>query len=94
MAPERTNPSSTNPSIKDPHLFDKLVDDVASPHKAARISNAAARDGRSAVGHRGGESGSYEEWTVHGLRGRAKELGLRGYSRLKKSDLISQLRDH
>jgi hypothetical protein len=89
MAPERTNPS-----IKDPHLFDKLVNDGASPHKAARISNAAARDGRSAVGHRGGESGSYEEWTVRDLRGRAKELGLRGYSRLKKSDLVSQLRDH
>jgi hypothetical protein len=89
MAPERTNPS-----IKDPHLFDKLVDDGASPEKAARISNAAARDGRSAVGHRGGKSGSYKEWTVNDLRGRAKELGLRGYSKLKKAELISQLRNH
>lgn len=60
----------------------------------ARIANAAAQDGRSAVGERGGSSGSYEDWTVEELRGRAKELGLTGYSSLRKDELIDLLREH
>jgi hypothetical protein len=81
-------------SLKDPELYEKLRDDGASKEKAARISNAAARDGRKAVGERGGRSGDYEEWTVADLRGRAKELGLSGYPGKKKSELISMLRNH
>ncbi|WP_431797360.1 SAP domain-containing protein [Microbacterium kunmingense] len=81
-------------SLKDPELYEELRKDGASKEKAARISNAAARDGRKAVGRRGGESGNYEDWTVAELRGRAKELGLSGYSNKKKAELISMLRDH
>ena len=87
-------PEGNNPSLKDPALFDKLVNDGASPEKAARISNAAARDGRSTVGQRGGESESYDDWTVADLRNRAKELGLHGYSSLKKAELVDRLRNH
>jgi hypothetical protein len=86
-------PQRDNPSIKDPELFEKLVDEGASTQKAARISNAAAARGRSAVGRAGGESGSYDDWTVAELRGRAKEIGLTGYSRLTKPRLIAALRD-
>ena len=81
-------------SLKDPELYEELRDDGASKEKAARISNAAARDGRKAVGHRGGKSGDYEEWTVADLRGRARELGLHGYSGKKKAQLIAMLREH
>ncbi|WJL97154.1 Rho termination factor N-terminal domain-containing protein [Microbacterium sp. ET2] len=81
-------------SLKDPELYEELREDGASKEKAARISNAAARDGRKTVGRRGGESGNYEDWTVAELRGRAKELGLSGYSNKKKAELISMLRDH
>lgn len=81
-------------SLKDPELYEELRKDGASKEKAARISNAAARDGRKTVGHRGGESGNYEDWTVAELRDRAKELGLSGYSNKKKAELISMLRDH
>lgn len=87
-------PGRRNSSLKDPELYEELRDDGASKEKAARISNAAARDGRSAVGRRGGESGDYEDWTVDELRKRAKELGLRGYSGTRKAELISALRDH
>ncbi|WP_312169547.1 Rho termination factor N-terminal domain-containing protein [Microbacterium sp.] len=87
-------PGRRNSSLKDPELYEELRDDGASKEKAARISNAAARDGRSAVGRRGGEHGDYEDWTVDELRTRAKEIGLTGYSRLRKADLISALRDH
>ncbi|MEW2012503.1 MULTISPECIES: DUF7218 family protein [Microbacterium] len=81
-------------SLKDPDLYEELRKDGASKEKAARISNAAARDGRSAVGRRGGTSGDYEDWTVADLRGRAKELGIRGYSHARKADLIDMLRSH
>lgn len=81
-------------SLKDPELYEELRDDGASKQKAARISNAAARDGRKAVGRRGGESGDYEEWTVDELKKRAKELGISGYSGKKKAQIISMLRDH
>ncbi|GAA3636098.1 Rho termination factor N-terminal domain-containing protein [Microbacterium awajiense] len=81
-------------SLKDPELYEELRDDGASKQKAARISNAAAARGRSSVGRKGGESGSYEDWTVAELRDRAKELGLTGYSTKKKAELISMLRDH
>lgn len=81
-------------NLKDPELYEELRKDGASKEKAARISNAAARDGRKAVGRRGGQSGDYEDWTVADLRGRAKELGLSGYSGKRKADLISMLRNH
>ncbi|MEV8267440.1 Rho termination factor N-terminal domain-containing protein [Microbacterium sp. NPDC076911] len=81
-------------SLKDAGLYEELRDDGASKEKAARISNAAARDGRKTVGRRGGESGSYEDWTVGELKSRAKELGLSGYSRKRKAELTSMLRDH
>jgi hypothetical protein len=86
MAPER------NPRIKDGELYQKLLDEGNSARKSARIANAAARDGRSAVGERGGEAGSYEDWTVDEPKGRAREIGLRGYSRLRKAELIHALR--
>lgn len=81
-------------SLKDPELYEELRDDGASKEKAARISNAAARDGRKAVGKRGGKSGDYDDWTVKDLKARAKELGLTGYSDKRKSELISMLRNH
>ena len=86
-------PGRRNSSLKDPELYEELRDDGASKQKAARISNAAARDGRSTIGRRGGKSGDYDDWTVPELRQRAKEIGLTGYSRKKKADLISALRD-
>lgn len=82
----------TPPSLKNPDLYGELRDEGASKQKAARISNAVARDGAKAVGARGGESGSYDDWTVPELRRRAKELGLTGYSGRRKAQLIDMLR--
>ncbi|HWK19746.1 MAG TPA: Rho termination factor N-terminal domain-containing protein [Microbacteriaceae bacterium] len=87
-------PRRSDPQLKDPELYEKLRDDGASKEKAARISNAAARDGRNAVGSRGGKSGDYDDWTVTRLRERAKELGLTGYSGKRKAELIRMLREH
>ncbi|MFE6997173.1 Rho termination factor N-terminal domain-containing protein [Microbacterium sp. NPDC057659] len=81
-------------SLKDPELYEELRDDGASKEKAARISNAAARDGRKSVGERGGKAEDYEDRTVDELRARAKELGITGYSGKRKAELISMLRNH
>ena len=86
-------PRTTDSRLKDPELYEKLRDDGASKQKAARIANAAGNKGRSSLGKKGGESGSYDDWTVNDLKKRAKEIGLTGYSRKKKSDLISALRN-
>ena len=80
--------------IDDPELYDELRDDGASKEKAARIANAAAKEGRSNIGKKGGSSGSYDDWTVEELKERAKELDITGYSDLKKDELINRLRNH
>ena len=82
-----------SPTLREPELYDELRKDGASKQKAARISNAIARDGAKAVGKRGGKAGDYEDWTVTQLRDRAKELGVRGYSGKRKAELITMLRN-
>ncbi|WP_022899202.1 DUF7218 family protein [Humibacter albus] len=89
-------PRGANSRLKDPELYEELRDDGASKQKAARISNAAGtrKGSRSSVARKGGESGSYDDWTVPELKKRAKELGLSGYSKKKKDELIDALRHH
>ncbi len=87
-------PEKKNASLKQPDMYEDLREEGASKEKAARISNAAARDGKSKVAERGGESPSYDDWTVSELKKRAKELGLTNYSAKTKSELITALRNH
>jgi hypothetical protein len=80
-------------SIKNEKMYEDLRKEGNSKQRAARISNAAAARGISAVGRKGGKAGSYDDWTVAELRRRAKNLGLSGYSGLSKDKLISKLRN-
>ena len=82
------------PSVKDPEVYEALRDDGASKEKAARIANAAAAQGRSKVGERGGGASDYRDRTVDELRRRAAELDIEGRSSMTKDELIDALRGH
>ena len=82
------------PQLKDQKLYEELRKEGNSKEKSARISNAAAARGRKAVGSKGGKAGSYDDWTVPELKKRAKELGLSGYSKKNKGELVKELRNH
>ena len=81
-------------AIKDDELYEKLRDEGNSKEKSARIANAAAAEGRSKVGERGGEAADYEDRTVEELRKRAAELDIEGRSSMSKKELIDALRRH
>ena len=78
------------PSVKDDEQYESLRDEGMSKEKAARIANT----GRSTAGKRGGESPSYEDWTVDDLQDRAAEIGIEGRSEMDKDELIDALRNH
>jgi hypothetical protein len=81
---------SPGPSVKDPEQYEALRDQGASKEKAARIANTD----RSTAGKRGGESGSYDDWSKDDLEKRAAEIGIEGRSKMDKGELIDALRNH
>lgn len=81
------------PSVKDDEKYEALRREGNSKEKSARIANASVRDGSKTVAKRGGEAGSYDDWTVADLRKRAAELEVEGRSSMKKSELVDALRN-
>ncbi|MFP5020271.1 DUF7218 family protein [Pseudonocardia phyllosphaerae] len=81
-------------SIKDDEMYERLREEGNSKEKAARIANAAAAEGRSTVGKRGGEHGDYEDMTVDELYRQAQKVGIDGRSDMSKDELIQALREH
>lgn len=86
--------ASPGPSIKDTEQYEALREDGMSREKAARIANASASEGRDVVGQRGGESGRYEDRTKDELLQQARKVGIKGRSKMSKSDLVNALRNH
>jgi len=82
------------PSIKDNRMYEALREDGMSKEKAARISNAAANEGRSKVGRRGGKAGDYEDQTKAEVYKQAQKVGIEGRSTMTKGELIKALRNH
>lgn len=81
------------PSVKDGELYEKLREEGNSKSKSAAIANAAANSSRSSVGAKGGQSGSYDDWTRDELYSRAQELDIQGRSEMTKDELIEALRN-
>ncbi|MBI4898868.1 MAG: Rho termination factor N-terminal domain-containing protein [Actinobacteria bacterium] len=82
------------PSVKDPELYEALREEGNSKEKSARIANAAANTSRSAVGRKGAKAEDYDERTKEELMARAKDIGVKGRSRMSKAELIDALRNH
>jgi hypothetical protein len=83
---------SPGPSVKDDKTYEALRDEGASKEKAARIANAKA--GGTNVSKKGGQSGSYQDWSVDDLQDRAAEIGIEGRSKMNKDELVDALRNH
>jgi hypothetical protein len=80
--------------IKDEKTYQKLRESGESKEKSARIANAAAGSSRSSVGKKGGKSPSYDDWTKQDLLDRARDIGVKGRSKMTKPQLIDALRNH
>jgi hypothetical protein len=81
-------------SIKDDKTYKKVRESGASKEKAARVANAAAGQGRKKVAKKGGKASKYDDMKKDELLGRAKEVGIKGRSKMSKKDLVKALRDH
>ena len=80
--------------IKDEKTYRELRAKGESKEKSARIANAAAATSKSAVGRKGGKSPSYDDWSKQDLVKRAREIGIKGRSKMSKAELVEALRDH
>jgi hypothetical protein len=81
-------------SVKDSKQYEALRDEGMSKEKAARISNASAKQGRGKVGRRGASSKDYADRTKSELLSTARRVGIEGRSKMSKGELIHALRSH
>ncbi len=82
-------PDERTRQIKNPEQYEALRDQGMSKEKAARIANS----GREAS-VKGGKSPKYEDWNKQDLVKKAKEVGIKNYSKMNKDELINALRNH
>jgi hypothetical protein len=76
------------PSIKNEDQYEALREKGYSKQKAARIANTPDS------GKKGGKAKPYEKWTKTELYTQAKNVGIKGRSRMDKSGLIYALRNN
>jgi len=74
--------------IKDDEKYEALRDEGMSKEKAARIANT------SNAGKKGGKAEKLEERTKDELIKESKKIGLEGYSKMNKDELINKIRHH
>lgn len=76
------------PSIKNDARYEALRDEGYSKQKAARIANTKN------PGKKGGKAKIYEDRTRSALYEKAKEIGIKGRSKMDKEELIHALRNN
>jgi hypothetical protein len=78
--------------VKDKGLYEQLRGAGLSKKKSTRVANSAAKTSRKKAAKKGGQAGSYDNWTVPDLQRRAKQVGIRGRSAMTKKQLVKALR--
>lgn len=76
------------PNIKNDDQYEALLEKGYSKQKAARIANTPD------AGKKGGKAKSYEKWTKNELYDQAKNVGIKGRSKMNKAELIYALRNN
>ncbi len=79
---------NTSSRIKNEEQYEKLKERGYSKQKAARIANT------NKAGKKGGQAQSYEERTKKELMDKARQVGIKGRSKMSKDDLIHALRNN
>jgi len=74
--------------IKDEEKYKALLDKGYSKQKSARIANTPDS------GSKGGKAKPYEEWTKEELYKQAKDVGIKGISKMTKQKIIDALRNN
>lgn len=79
------------PTIKDDDRYEALRREGASKEKAARIANTSPEK----IGKENkGRAHRYEDRTKQELYEKARNIGIKGASKMNKSELIDALRNH
>ena len=76
------------PNIKNDDQYEALLEKGYSKQKAARFANTPD------VGKKGGKAKPYEKWTKNELYDQAKNVGIKGRSKMNKAELIYALRNN
>lgn len=75
------------PQIKDDEQYEELLDEGMSKEKAARIANTKNS------GKKGGEASNYETRSKKELMDLARDIDIKGRSKMDKQELIDALRN-
>jgi len=78
----------TSSRIKNEAQYEKLREKGYSKQKAARIANT------DDSGKKGGQSSKYDERTKKELMDKARQVGIKGRSKMSKDELIHALRNN
>ena len=76
------------PSIKNEDQYQALREKGYSKQKSARIASTPH------AGIKGGKAKPYEKWTKNDLYKQARNVGIKGRSKLNKAELIHALRNN
>lgn len=74
--------------IKDDKKYEALRDEGMSKEKAARIANTPN------AGKKGGKADKLDDRTKGDLIQQAKKIGIKGYSKMNKQELVNNIRNH
>jgi hypothetical protein len=83
---------NVGPSVKDPRLYKVLRQEGIKKAKALRIATAVAGPSASRASTQSRRSAAYDKWTKSQLLARARKVGVKGRSSMRKTELVKALR--